>query len=81
VTFAQKMMSVLKKTNKTQKKPLRGGFLGGFFFGFFGRVFYCQPQTPSMVSLNIPVSSSGDGGSGRIGFQQSRPTGGQGGCI
>jgi hypothetical protein len=38
-------------------------------------------QTPSRVSLNIPVSSSGDGGSGRIGVQQSRPTGGQGGFI
>jgi hypothetical protein len=38
-------------------------------------------QTPSVVSLNIPVSSSGDGGSGRIGVQQSRPPGGQGGCI
>jgi hypothetical protein len=38
-------------------------------------------QTPSVVSLNIPMSSSRDGGSGRIGVRQSRPTVGQGGCI
>jgi hypothetical protein len=38
-------------------------------------------RTPSVVSPNIPVSSSGDGGSGRIVVRQSRPTGGQGGCI
>jgi uncharacterized C2H2 Zn-finger protein len=38
-------------------------------------------RTPSVVSPNIPVSSSSEGGSGRIGVQQSRPTGGQGGCI
>jgi hypothetical protein len=36
---------------------------------------------PSVVSLNIPVSSYGDRGSGRIGFRQSQPTSGQGGCI
>jgi hypothetical protein len=38
-------------------------------------------QSPSVVTLNIPVSSSGDGGSGRIGVRRSRRTGGQGGCI
>jgi uncharacterized C2H2 Zn-finger protein len=38
-------------------------------------------RTPSVVSPNIPVSSSSDGGSGWIGVRQSRPTGGQGGCI
>jgi hypothetical protein len=34
-----------------------------------------------VVSPNIPVPSSGDGGSGQIVVQQSRPTSGQGECI
>jgi hypothetical protein len=38
-------------------------------------------RTPSAVSPNIPVSSWGDGSSGRIRVWQSQPTGGQAGCI
>jgi hypothetical protein len=32
-------MSVLKKTNKTQKNRFEVGFLGGFYLGFIGWVF------------------------------------------
>jgi hypothetical protein len=39
VTFSQKMDVSLKKSNITQKKTLRGGFLG-LFFGFYWAGFF-----------------------------------------
>jgi hypothetical protein len=40
-----------KKTNKTQKKTLRGGFLGGFFWVLLGGFFIANPAKKAYRTL------------------------------
>jgi hypothetical protein len=58
VTFAQKMMSVKKKTNKTQKTRLEVGFFRRGVFGFYWAGFLLPTLVLKAILTTVPIPVS-----------------------